>query len=117
MENQKIVAVWLTRAERGDEKIRERLRALRAEYKPKKYTVCEYHSGDGDLKMSVLDLLEYNKLRSAEREIEQEKAARSKAPPPKTRPAPPAQTQDKRDGEMRKHPRGAMLPGDCVAVR
>ena len=50
MENQKIVAVWLTRAERGDEKIRERLRALRAEYKPKKYTVCEYHSGDGDLK-------------------------------------------------------------------
>ena len=66
MENQKIVAVWLTRAERGDEKIRERLRALRAEYKPKKYTVCEYHSGDGDLKASVLDLLEYNKLRSAE---------------------------------------------------
>ena len=52
MENQKIVAVWLTRAERGDEKIRERLRALRAEYKPKKYTVCEYHSGDGDLKQA-----------------------------------------------------------------
>ena len=85
MENQKIVAVWLTRAERGDEKIRERLRALRAEYKPKKYTVCEYHSGDGDLKTSVLDLLEYNKLRSAEREIEQEKSAREQSAPAKER--------------------------------
>ena len=82
MENQKIVAVWLTRAECGDEKIRERLRALRAEYKPK-YTVCEYHSGDGDLKTSVLDLLEYNKLRSAEREIEQEKSAREQSAPAK----------------------------------
>lgn len=79
MENQKIVAVWLTRAERSDEKIRERLRALRVEYKPKKYTVCEYHSGDGDLKASVLDLLEYNKLRSAEREIGQEKAAQEQS--------------------------------------
>ena len=36
MENQKIVAVWLTRAERGDEKIRDRVPALRAEDKPEK---------------------------------------------------------------------------------
>ena len=33
--------------------------------------------------MSVLDLLEYNKLRSAEREIEQEKAAREQSAPAK----------------------------------
>ena len=80
MENQKIVAVWLTRAERGDEKIRERLRALRAEYKPKKYTVCEYHSGDGDLHTSIYELLRYNKLRVAERETERAKE-RAKAAP------------------------------------
>lgn len=82
-DNQKIVAVWLTKAERNDERVREKLRELRAEYKPKKYTVCEYHSGDGDLKTSVLDLLEYNKLRSAEREIEQEKAAQEQSAPAK----------------------------------
>ena len=83
MENQKIVAVWLTRAERGDEKIRERVRALRAGHKAKEETICAYHSGDGDLKASVLDLLEYNKLRSAEREIEQEKAALEQSAPAK----------------------------------
>ena len=35
-DNQKIVAVWLTKAERDDERVREKLRELRAEYKAKK---------------------------------------------------------------------------------
>lgn len=74
-DNQKIVAVWLTRAERDDERVREKLRELRAEYKAKKYTVAEYQSGDGDLHTSIYELLRYNKLRVAERETERAKAA------------------------------------------
>lgn len=74
-DNQKIVAVWLTKAERGDERVREKLRELRSEYKAKKYTVAEYQSGEGDLHTSIYELLRYNKLRVAERETERAKAA------------------------------------------
>ena len=74
-DNQKIVAVWLTKAERDDERVREKLRELRAEYKAKKYTVAEYQSDDGDLHTSIYELLRYNKLRVAERETERAKAA------------------------------------------
>ena len=74
-DNQKIVAVCLTKAERDDERVREKLRELRAEYKAKKYTVAEYQSGDGDLYTSIYELLRYNKLRVAERETERAKAA------------------------------------------
>lgn len=74
-DNQKIVAVWLTKAERDDERVREKLRELRAEYKAKKYTVAEYQSGEGDLHTSIYELLRYNKLRVAERETERSKAA------------------------------------------
>lgn len=74
-DNQKIVAVWLTKAERNDERVREKLRELRAEYKAKKYTVAEYQSGEGDLHTSIYGLLRYNKLRVAERETERAKAA------------------------------------------
>lgn len=74
-DNQKIVAVWLTKAERDDERVREKLRELRAEYKAKKYTVAEYQSGDGDLHTSIYELLRYNKLRVAERETKRAKAA------------------------------------------
>ena len=74
-DNQKIVAVWLTKAERGDERVREKLRELRSEYKAKKYTVAEYQSGEGELHTSIYELLRYNKLRVAERETERAKAA------------------------------------------
>ena len=77
-DNQKIVAVWLTKAERGDERVREKLRELRAKYKAKKYTVAEYQSGDGDLHTSIYELLRYNKLRVAERETERAKAAQER---------------------------------------
>ena len=79
-DNQKIVAVWLTKAERDDERVREKLRELRAKYKAKKYTVAEYHSGDSDLHTSIYELLRYNKLRVAERETERAKE-RAKAAP------------------------------------
>lgn len=74
LDNQKIVAVWLTRAERDDESVMSRLRSLHSEYKAKKYTVAEYHSGSGDLHTSVLDLLTYNKRRIAELQVQNEKS-------------------------------------------
>ena len=80
LDNQKIVAVWLTRAERDDESVMSRLRSLRSEYKAKKYTVAEYHSGSGDLHTSVLDLLTYNKRRIAELQVQREKAAQTQRP-------------------------------------
>lgn len=78
LDDKKIVAVWLTRAERNDESVMARLRSLRSEYKAKKYTVAEYHSGSGDLHTSVLDLLTYNKRRIAELDTQREKAAKAK---------------------------------------
>lgn len=78
LDDKKIVAVWLARAERDDESVMARLRSLRSEYKAKKYTVAEYHSGSGDLHTSVLDLLAYNKRRIAELDTQREKAAKAK---------------------------------------
>ena len=78
LDDKKIVAVWLTRAERDDESVMARLRSLRSEYKAKKYTVAEYHSGSDDLHTSVLDLLAYNKRRIAELDTQREKAAKAK---------------------------------------
>ena len=77
LDDKKIVAVWLTRAERNDESVMARLRSLRSEYKAKKYTVAEYHSGSGDLHTSVLDLLAYNKRHAAELQVQREKAAKA----------------------------------------
>lgn len=77
LDDKKIVAVWLTRAERDDESVMARLRSLRSEYKAKKYTVAEYHSGSGDLHTSVLDLLVYNKRRAAELQVQREKSAKA----------------------------------------
>lgn len=70
LDNQKIVAVWLTKAERDDKSVMAR---LRSEYKAKKYTVAEYHSSSGDLHTSVLNLLAYNKRRIAELQVQRDK--------------------------------------------
>lgn len=74
LDNKKIVAVWLTRAEHSDEAVRARIEGLCREYKPKKYQVAVYKSGSGDLHTSVLDLLAYNKRRIAEMQVQNEKS-------------------------------------------
>ena len=74
LDDKKIVAVWLTRAEDANEAVRARIDGLCREYRPRKYQVAVYKSGSGDLHTSVLDLLAYNKRRIAELEIEREKA-------------------------------------------
>ena len=78
LDDKKIVAVWLTRAEDANETVRARIDGLCREYKPRKYQVAVYKSGREDLHTSVLDLLAYNKRRIAELDTQREKAAKAK---------------------------------------
>lgn len=78
LDDKKIVAVWLTRAEDANEAVRARIDGLCREYKPRKYQVAVYKSGREDLHTSVLDLLAYNKRRIAELDTQREKAAKAK---------------------------------------
>ena len=80
LDNKKIVAVWLTRAEDANEAVRARIEGLCREYKPKKYQVAVYKSGREDLHTSVQDLLAYNKRRIAELQVQREKAAQTQRP-------------------------------------
>ena len=77
LDDKKIVAVWLTRAEDANEAVRSRIDGLCREYKPRKYQVAVYKSGREDLHTSVLDLLAYNKRRAAELQVQREKAAKA----------------------------------------
>lgn len=74
-EDRKIVEVWLTRAEQGDEAVQKRLKPLYAEYKDKKFTVAVFLSGSSDLYPDTRDLLLFNRRRAAERAVQQRKAA------------------------------------------
>ena len=77
LDDKKIVAVWLTRAEDANETVRAADRRAVPEYKPRKYQVAVYKSGREDLHTSVLDLLAYNKRRAAELQVQREKAAKA----------------------------------------
>ena len=73
LDKEKTVEIWLTNAEKASPAIQAELKTLYAEYKPKKYMVAVYESGRGDLFDDTLALLQYNKRRSAERIVQQEK--------------------------------------------
>lgn len=77
LDKEKIVEVWLTNAEKASPALQSELKALYAEYKPKKYMVAVYESGRGNLFDDTLALLQYNKRRSAERIVQQEKRRRA----------------------------------------
>ena len=73
MEEEKLVTIWLTRAEQENTELWERLKSLYAKYKAKKYMVAQFHSGTEDLYEGTRDLLLYNRRRSAELAIKREK--------------------------------------------
>ena len=75
----KLVQVWLTRQEAGDEALQNRLKPMYAQWKQQKYLVAVFHSGKEELQRSTLDLLAYNKKRCAELAVrwEQKKAVQS----------------------------------------
>ena len=53
--------------------MREKLKPLYQEFETEKFLVAVFESGKRDLAEATSDLLCYNRRRSAEREIEQEK--------------------------------------------
>lgn len=72
-DNSKIVEVWLTREEKQDADLRERLRPLYQEYKAKKYLVAVFESGEQNLEELTGSLLGYNRKRTVQLEMEREK--------------------------------------------
>ena len=73
----KLVQVWLTRQEGENSAVQERLQPLYAQWKQQKYMVAVFHSGQEDLKENTMALLAYNKRRSAELAVQQEKKRRT----------------------------------------
>ena len=72
-DSSKIVEVWLTREEKQNINLRERLKPLYQEYKAKKFLVAVFESGEQDLEELTGSLLGYNKKRTVQLEMEREK--------------------------------------------
>ena len=68
-----VVEVWLTKAEKQDVNLRERLRPLYQEYKAKKFLVAVFESGEQDLEELTGSLLGCNRRRAARLEMERER--------------------------------------------
>ena len=71
----KIVEIMLTHTEQADEEVRKQLKRLYAQYKGTKYTVAVFRSGSRDLYEDTRELLLFNRRRSAERAVQERKAA------------------------------------------
>lgn len=74
-EDQKLVAVWLTREEKADDALRQHLKKLYQDYSNRKFRVAEFHSGTESLYALTRDLLLYNRRRAAELEAQAEQNA------------------------------------------
>lgn len=74
------VEIWLTRAEKNDPQLRERLKGVYAGWKKKGYFVTVFESGEENLYQGTLDLLAYNKKRMAELEVRRAREADSGRP-------------------------------------
>ncbi len=74
-DDQKIIEIWLSKAEWGDPSLSNTLRKLCVEYGPRKYTVAVFKSGEEDLCDLTSGLLLSNRRKLAERETESERMA------------------------------------------
>ena len=77
-EQKKQVCIWLTREESADEDVQKKMMQLLKPYREKQYFFSIYRSGTQDLTEMTSALLIYNIKRSAEREVQMEKAAQEK---------------------------------------
>lgn len=75
MDDKKLVTIWLTNADQQDERVEAALQDIYREYEEKKYFVTVFKSGRENLYDYTLDLLRYNRKRSAEREVQRAKSA------------------------------------------
>ena len=72
-ESSKIVEVWLTREEKRDANLRDRLKDIYQEYKARKFLVAVFESGEQNLEELTGSLLGYNRKRIVRLEMEREK--------------------------------------------
>lgn len=72
-QEQRLIEIWLTNAEKTDAKLCDALKEIYAEYHKKKYLVAVYQSGKHDLYQNTLALLVYNKKRIEEMAVLGEK--------------------------------------------
>lgn len=75
-DDKQIVEIWLTNADKKDPEVRAELDAIYDKYKKRNYLVAVFRSGEKDLYQGTLDLLLYNRRRSAELEVKREKKRR-----------------------------------------
>ena len=73
-DEQKLVEIWLTNAEKADPVLRAGLQGIYDTYQKKKYLVAVFEAGSCDLYEQTRDLLLYNRQRMAEQEVQREKA-------------------------------------------
>lgn len=69
----RIVEIWLTKAEKQDERVQRELKLVYQSFKGTGYTVATFLSGDQDLTDMTSGLICYNRKRIAQMEVEQEK--------------------------------------------
>ena len=72
-DSNQIVEVWLTREEKQDINLRERLRPLYQEYRAKKFLVAVFESGEQNLEELTGSLLGYNRKRVVQLEMKRER--------------------------------------------
>ena len=72
-DSSKIVEVWLTKEEKRDARLQERLKPLYREYKEKEFLVAVFESGEQNLEELTGGLLGYNRKRVVQLEMEREK--------------------------------------------
>ena len=73
-DEQKIVEIWLTNAEKENPQTRQSLKEVYNYYRDSKYLVAVFESGEGNLYDQTLALLKYNRKKSAETELQMEKS-------------------------------------------
>ena len=66
----KIVEIWMTKQERDDQILQEKLKPCYKKYKDAGYLVAVYQSGNEDLKEYTAALLQYNRRRAVEKAME-----------------------------------------------
>ena len=74
LQERKILEIWLTKAEKADPELNLYLKNLYKKYSSKKYLVAVFESGEKDLYQNTLDLLAFNKVRTAELNVMRAKA-------------------------------------------
>ncbi len=79
-ERDRLVEYWLTNDEKSDPALRELMKPEFKRWKVKKYQPVVYESGAGDLRDSVLGLMQKSLRDQAKREAEEEKRLLEKAP-------------------------------------